>query len=200
MRNRHLTNIHRLREEIYAPKNLHHLRPPKWRMDHDSVAIEAYQNMPNNVVKQMGLWIFPNNIRGSSPDRLMLDCPHDACAVGIIEVKCPYSLRDVKIEYSSERHHHLPYLDCNNELKKTHDYYSQIKRRMAAVGVDWCDFVICSPSNIKVHRIFRDHGWTLRYIPQLESFYKPHIVRKGDFDGCDSDEAVHHTDLEPCEP
>ena len=76
-------------------------------MDHESVAIDAYQNMTNNVVKPTGIWMFRNNIMGGSPDGLVFTDRHGVCAVGIIEVKCPYSLRDVKIECASEWHHHL---------------------------------------------------------------------------------------------
>ena len=65
--------------------------------------------------------MFPNNITGASPDGLVFTDRHGACAVGIIEVKFPNSLREVKSECKSEWHHYLPYLYCNNELKKTHD-------------------------------------------------------------------------------
>ena len=106
----------------------------------------------------------------------------------------------MKIDCGSEWHHHLAYLDCNNELEKTHDYYHQIQGTMTAVGVEWCDFVIWSPSNMKVQRIYRDFGWSMRYLTQLESLYKHHIVRKEDFDECDSDEAAQDTDEEPFEP
>ena len=79
--------------------------------------------------------MFRNNVMGASPDGLVFTDPHAACAVGILEVKCPYSLRDVKVEYPAQWHNYLNYIDCNNNLKKTHDYYHQIQGAMAAVGV-----------------------------------------------------------------
>ena len=137
---------------------------------------------------------------GGSPDGLVFTDPHGACAVEIIEVKCPSSLGDLKIECASEWHHHLAYLDCNNEFKKTHDYYHQIQGTMTAVAVEWYDFVIWSPSNMKVQRIYHDYGWSMRYVAQLESLIKHHIVRREDFYECDSDEAAQDTDEEPYEP
>ena len=143
--------------------------------------------------------MFRNNIIGDCPDGLVFTGAHAISAVCNIEVKCPYSVRDVKIGCGSEWHHR-PDLDCNNELKKTHDYYHQIQVTTTAAGVECCDFVIWSPRNMTVHRFYRDFWWSLRYVPQLESFYKHHIVRSEEFDECDSDDAAHDTDEEPFEP
>ena len=43
--------------------------------------------------------MFRNNIIGDSPDGLVFTDPHGACAVGILEVKCAYSMRDVHEEW-----------------------------------------------------------------------------------------------------
>ena len=142
MRNPHSTNIQHLRDELFAPNNLDHVPAIKWGVDREPVAIDAYHNATESIVKPTWVWVFHNNLMGASPDGLVFTDPHATSAVGILEVKCPYSMRDVKIECASEWHHHLPYLDCRNELKTTHDYYHQIQGAMAAVGVEWCDFVI----------------------------------------------------------
>ena len=47
--------------------------------------------------------------------------------MGILEVKCPYSMRDVKVEWPAEWRNYLNYLDCNNNLKKTHDTITKSK-------------------------------------------------------------------------
>ena len=140
--------------------------------------------------------MFRNNIMDASPDGLVFNDPHGACAVGIR----PYSMRDVKSECPSEWHHHLTYLDCRNELKKTHDYYQKMQGAMAAVGLDWWDFVMWTQTNMKIQRIRRDHVWSMRYVPQPESFYKHHIVRKEDFDEDISDTPTMDSDEEHYEP
>ena len=89
MRNPNSTNIQRLRDELYAPKNLDHVPAIRWGLDHESMAIDAYQNKTGSTVKPTGVWIFRNNIMGASPDGLIFTDPHAACAMGIREVTCP---------------------------------------------------------------------------------------------------------------
>ena len=98
MRNPHSTNIQDLRDELFAPKNLDQVPAIKWGVDHEPVAIDAYQNATGSIVKPTGVWMFHNNLMGASPDGLVFTDPHAASAVGILEVKCPYSMRDVKVE------------------------------------------------------------------------------------------------------
>ena len=136
--------------------------------------------MTGRVMKPTGVWMFHNNIMGASPDGLVFADHHSASAVGILEVKCPYSLRDTEIGCESEWHHHIHYLDCKNELKKTHEYYHQIHGAIAAVVVQWCDFVIWTPRRVKLERIYIEYGWTMRYVPRLEDFYYHHLVRNED--------------------
>ena len=102
MRNPHPTNLQRLRDELYVPKNLDHVPAIRWGLDHESVAIDAYQNKTGSIFKPTGVWMFRNNVMGASPDGLVFTDPHGACAVGILEVKCPYSMRDVNVEWPAE--------------------------------------------------------------------------------------------------
>ena len=88
-------------------------------VDHASVALDSDQHIAVTVVKPTGIWMFHNNIMGGSPDGLIFTDRHAACAVGILEVKSPYSLREVEIDCDSEGHHQLHYLNCKNQLKKT---------------------------------------------------------------------------------
>ena len=103
-------------------------------VDHESVAIEAYQIMKGRVLKLTGIWMFHNNSMGASPDGVIFADAHSASAVCLLELKCPYSLRDTEIACDSEWHHHLHYIDCNKELKKAHEYYHQIQGAIAAWG------------------------------------------------------------------
>ena len=71
---------------------------------------------------------------------------------------------------------------------------------MAAVLVDLWDFVIWTPSNMKIQRIRRDEGWSMRYVFQIESFYKHQITRKEDFDEGFSEAAAGDTNEESFQP
>ena len=60
--NPNLTNIQTLRDDLFAPKNLDHIPAIKWVVDHESVAIGAYQHITGDVVKPTGIWMFHNKI------------------------------------------------------------------------------------------------------------------------------------------
>ena len=76
--------------------------------------------------------MFHNNM-GASPDGPVYADPDGASSMGIVELKCLYSLRDREIGCDSDWHHRLHYLDCQNELN-TEDYYHQIQGAIARVG------------------------------------------------------------------
>ena len=176
MENRHPSNLQHLREDIYNPPKLDYLAPIKWGIEHESIAIQHYTQLTGVIVKPTGLWLYPNGIFGASPDGLIYETPHATNPAGIIEVKCPYSMRNVKL-LMDEWHYHLKYLDINNKLKQFHQYYHQVQGTMVAVNVPWCDFVIWTPNNMKIMRIHRDSYWEKKYIAKLEDFYQDEIVR-----------------------
>ena len=85
---------------------------------------------------------------------------------------------------------------------RRHEYSHQIQGAIAAVWVQWCDFVIWTPRRVKLERIYIDYGWTMRYVPRLEDFYYRHLVRKEDTKstGWESDAANARTDEDALEP
>ena len=121
MRNPHPTNLLRLRDELYASKNPDHVAAIRWGVDHESVAIDTYQNKIGIIMKPTGVCMLRNNIMGASPDGMVFTEPHAACAVVILEVKCPYSMRDVKMQWPAEWRNYLTYLEHNNVHKKMDD-------------------------------------------------------------------------------
>ena len=200
IRNANSTNIQHLRNGIYAPTNVDQVAGIKCGLDPESLATDANLNTTGSIVKLTRLWMFRNIIMGASPEGLFLPDPHRACAFGILEVKCHSSMREVKIDCSSEWHNHLTYLDCSNMRKKRHDYNHQRQGPMAAVGVCWCYFVIWPRSKIKSQRIRRYYGWSIRYVPQFESVYNHQINCTEDFDEGFSDRARRDTEEENVKP
>ena len=53
---------------------------------------------------------------------------------------------------------------------------------LAAVWVDWCDFVIWTPRLVRFDGFYREYRGSMRYVPRLEEFYKLHQVRQEDID------------------
>ena len=178
--NPHPINVRRLRDDIYTPRDLSNIPAIRWGLEHEKPAIDAYVKKTKAIYKPTGFWFFPNGHMGASPDGLIFQKAHDRDPIGIIEVKCPYSMREVSINCYSEWHTYLKYLDCHNNLKTDSAYYHQIQGTMFAVDVTWCDFVIWTPHNMRIDRIRRDPAWGQRYLGKLEEFYNEHLRRTED--------------------
>ena len=58
MRNTHPTNLLRLLDELYAPKNLVPVQAISGVLDNESVAIDAYQNKIGSIVKPTRVCMF----------------------------------------------------------------------------------------------------------------------------------------------
>ena len=178
--NPHPSNIQRVRDEIYFPKDLSNIPAIKWGTEHEAGAIDAYVRENRVIVKPSGLWLYANGFMGASPDGLVFEREWDRDPVGIVEVKCPYSMRDVRINSEAEWTKHLKYIDCQNRLLPSHPYYHQVQGTMHAVGVYWCDFYVWTPHNTLTIRIGRDPHWAQQYLGKLELFYKQHLRRPED--------------------
>ena len=70
------------------------------------------------------MWLHSSGILGASPDGLMGD------GEGLVEFKCPYSLREVSIKEAVDSGKSY-YLKKNEkgetEMNKNHNYYHQVK-------------------------------------------------------------------------
>ena len=172
--------IQRMKQDMYNPKSLDNIPAIRWGVKHEARAIDEYVSLTGAIVKPSGLWLYSNRVMGASPDGLVFADTHATAPIGIIEVKCPYSMRNVSVVWDTDWRDHLRYLDCNSELKKNHDYYHQIQGTMYAVGVQWCDFVIWTPSKLRIQRIPIDTAWGERYLGQLQDLYHDRLERVED--------------------
>ena len=189
--NPHPINIQKMRDDIYHPRDLSNVPAIKWGVQHEKQAIDEYVQKTRAIVMPTGVWLFPNGVMGASPDGLVYEGAHDRDPVGILEVKCPYSMRDFKVNCAAEWHSHLKYLDCENRLLPSHPYYHQVQGEMYAVGVRWCDFIIWTPHDMLVMRVGKDAHWGPHNLGKLEHFYTENLRRpedKGmDWESADSD-------------
>jgi len=87
---------------------------------------------------------------------------------GIVEVKCPYSIRNEKISFTK-----LKYLNsANGQLNKTNLYYYQVQGLMEVLNRNWCDFVIFSKCDMIIERINRDKRFfDTQILMVLRDFY-----------------------------
>ena len=176
VQNPHRANIEKLRGDIFFPKNIESIPAVKWGTEHESVAISAYKNETHAKYSPTGFWMYKNNMLGASPDGLIFSDTHPQEIIGVIEVKCPYSMRDVRLGSVDEWHNHLKFLDKDNHLKTNHPYYHQVQGSMNAVGVEWCDFIVWTPCQMLIQRISRSLIWAQINLPRLETFFQVYLM------------------------
>ena len=121
---------------------------------------------------------------GASPDGLVHDpASHDPS--GILEIKCPYTTRDVSPEEAcQDRDFHCTLEDGHIKLKKTHIYFHQVQLQLYVCSdlCTWCDFCVFTTKGCMVCRQYLDSEWVKECIPKLHSYFEecmlPEIVHK----------------------
>jgi hypothetical protein len=130
---------------------------------HESIAVNRYEEMVGVVTKPCGLFVstvYP--FLCASPDRVVSDQL-------LLEVKCPYTARDVNITPES-----VPFLtDCYGvvTLKTNHEYYYQIQGQMLCTGASAVDFVIYTNIDTKIIKIDRHQQFIDEMIVKLQVFF-----------------------------
>ena len=111
---------------------------------------------------------------GASPDGVVHD-PSSDNPFGLVEIKCPYSIRDkTPLQGASLSSFFCEINKANNsiKLKPSHPYYCQVQGQMAVSGRLWCDFVVYTPKGISIERInFDSDFWSNSLLPKLIYFY-----------------------------
>lgn len=125
---------------------------------HEPLAIMDYLGKTGNLVEECGFFVHPDHDwLGASPDGLVGDD-------GLIEVKCPFGLRnkkgdDLQFKSASEQPH----------------YYAQMQVEMACTGRSWCDFYQWTPNGDYLERVEYDQKWFTDNLPALLEFYHRYI-------------------------
>eukprot|EP00112_Aurelia_sp_Birch-Aquarium-sp1_P004784 Seg1542.8 transcript_id=Seg1542.8/GoldUCD/mRNA.D3Y31 product="U3 small nucleolar RNA-associated protein 21" protein_id=Seg1542.8/GoldUCD/D3Y31 len=114
----------------------------RWGIDNEAVAIAKYEAYSGVIIKKCGLVISPEwPWLGCSPDGLIME---NSSLFGCVEVKCPYSKREMKLEEAaaSDKTFCLRSVDGKLELKRTHQYHFQCQGVMNILGLKWIDFIV----------------------------------------------------------
>jgi putative phage-type endonuclease len=113
----------------------------------EHLACADYQFRTGNKATTTGLHLYENWL-GASPDGIIED--------GIVEFKCPYSLRD------------------GGEFKSIfyqEHYYAQIQIQMFVTKTKFCDFVQWHKNDMMIERIVYDEKFIELVLPKLRAFY-----------------------------
>ncbi len=134
-------------------------------LTNEKIAIQEYISYQNQKCNQylMGVIINPNYcFLGASPDGAVYNPSNTLEPYGFLEVKCPYSARN--LTPAEACHIDGFYCTLNSEkslqLKTSHHYYAQVQGQMALGERSWCDFVVYTPFGISVQHIAFDEAYT----------------------------------------
>ena len=179
-----------LRSILYTKSMCNPPAAIKWGQDNETVAHQAYvQHMHKNghvnlIVRECGIIIHPEKgWLASSPDGIVSDTS-DKLYTGLLEIKCPYTKRDILPEDACQDENFYCCLSNNGDLalKRTHTYYHQVQLQLyvSSDKYKWCDFCIYTTKGVLVERIYPDEKWMDSSIPELEDYFEncmlPEIV------------------------
>ena len=112
------------------PKDLSNVPAIKYGLENETKAAKIYEKNMNSsrntiILMQCGMIINPRMPwLSTSPDRKVLD---SVFGPGIVEIKCPYTFRNLKPEACRDPKFFCCLVDGKPTLKKDHNYYFQIQ-------------------------------------------------------------------------
>ena len=110
---------------------------------------------------------------------------------GILEIKCPISLKDMTIKESMQDQRYPVSYVSNLEhgrlrlcakLKRSHDYWHQAQMQLYCCRdfATFCDFVIfhVNTGSVYIERITSNDEWVTKFLPKFSEFYLSHVTPK----------------------
>lgn len=123
--------------------------------NNEPMAIIDFEMETGAKVEETGFHVHPEHEwLGASPDGLLGESD-------VIEIKCPYSLRN------------------GGEFKSIHEqphYYAQIQLEMACTGRIGCYFFQWSPHDTSLEYVALDQGWLNENLPKLQAFHEKYLA------------------------
>ncbi|XP_037518828.1 uncharacterized protein LOC119395886 [Rhipicephalus sanguineus] len=172
---------------LIEPKDLTHIRTVQYGIRNENMAKDRYIAVMNSYghnvsVQHCGLVVDPVcPWLGATPDGLVYD--PEELAYGVLEVKCPHSLKDSEPEEAKKRKFSLVFGENGEpQLDRDHEYYAKVLGQMALTGCLWGDFVVCSEKWIGIERIWFDRNEWEEMRKKLDAFFfehmLPHLARR----------------------
>ena len=130
--------------------------------------VKYLETFPSRHIHECGLVIINEfNFLGASPDGKVCDNGE----TGILEVKCPYSARNLTIEEACALRGFYVKKNGNiMNLNTNHNYYAQIQGQLMITGCKFCDFVVYTQKSIFVERILPNVDYMKNMLQKLCTF------------------------------
>ena len=96
----------------------------------------------------------------------------------MVEVKCPYRLRDsTTAEFLADSNSCMSVDDEGvASLKRNHQYYYQVQAQMFVCGVQYCDFVVHTNSFTLIERVPYDVAFISECLPKVRLFMNKAVL------------------------
>ncbi|KAM7310280.1 hypothetical protein ISCGN_007193 [Ixodes scapularis] len=199
-----------LKRICYPEKKRFSAPATRYDIENEPKAIDAYTALATAAhdgvtFRRPGLIIAQGRPSLAATPDLLVDC--SCCGKGVVEVKCPYKLRNAPLKSVAKDKGSCITLtdDGDLALKEAHPYYYQVQLQMFVCDVEYADFVLWN-SQIDVQRILRsntflcaviDHAarlFTTVVLPELVAkwFTSTPAVQQQDYGALASTAAVSH--------
>ena len=168
----------------------------KWGREHETVALNYYKSVMldtclpskpklignfrkhvNFECANIGLVIdneYP--CLGASPDA-KFNC--SCCNFGVVEIKCPYSLRDSMLSqviHDKEKEFYITYESGMYTLNKKHQYFTQVQLEMRVTETNVCNFVVWTPHETLILEVKGDKEFQDTLCTSLVKNWVDHIL------------------------
>ena len=160
----------------YDQSDLSSIPAIKWGIENETTAREEYivtmsSSHASFKCDLAGLVINPlYPFLGASPDGFT-EC--DCCGKGLLEIKCPFSGKD--LHPSALKGRPGSFL-TDGGLNRSHKYYTQVQGQLAITNRQFCDFVVWTPIGLITQRIYHDSFFGEKVVKKLTSCFVENIL------------------------
>ena len=170
-----------------APKLINSLAIKHGQQNED-IAIRSYVQYQKSKgyalsVHKCGLYVDPATPwLAASPDAIVKFDQNKECFFeqdeegqieGCLEVKCPYLCLKKSIAEASLESPSFCLRSSGGKLclRESHPYFYQVQAQLYVTRLPWCDFVVWSPDEIHVERIYYNQHFIMQAIAKARNFY-----------------------------
>ena len=168
-------------DSILKPATKIHSPALEWGVTNEPCAREKYKKISqvhhtSFKVDASGLVVNPAYpFLGASPDgNVCCSC----CGEGLLEIKCPYSIRDRDPATVTGGDFYLKVTEGCLQLSRKHNYYFQVQGQLALCNRSYCDFVCWTPHGVHIERVARDVTTWQEMQPKLQAFFVEVLLPK----------------------